>query len=593
MKDDDSIRLGKENILSLVRRSYNGEVVLPDFQRNFIWDRQGIEEFIKSLLENVFIGTFLILETVPGMEPFNCILVQGAKKVNPNIEAKPKIIILDGQQRLTSLFYAIYSPDIPLKNTERPYAFFIDLQKLAEDDIDEAVFSHPKDHMFYKNLLDGRTSFDTEKLKESKVITLALFQDISTFNKLWYKEFNNLFDNETAEKVKAYLDNIFSYDVITLSLSTSFNEEPDKIVVLFERLNRTGVRLSTYDLLVARMYKFMKLREEWERLFNDSNNYQNIRKLASYEIENTDVPFSFIRALVLSKEKSIKDRDLIKIDSKILNKEEWKRVVEVAEKKVLSRLFYQGNYGIGGDIDKWLPYSTIVIPFLALYLKHDHPDVKKLDMWYWSVVFSESYSGSTYSEIMKDFREVSRWFEDDLLIPEVVRELRDQILKGAYSLKDVKRVGSSLFKGVFNLIFRNDPVDFFEPENIAFNELNDHHIFPKNFLKVVNVDSDIVLNRTLIFDRTNKIISNKSPEDYIKEMIETQKQKNVSLEEAERRVKEIFEKHVINCEMYEILKNTSKDLPKEKIKENFERFIDLREKLILAKIKELIGLREY
>jgi hypothetical protein len=584
---------GTEKILDLVRRAYKGEVMLPDFQRNFIWERQSIEEFIESLLEKVFVGTFLILKTVKDREPFKCIFIQGAEEVNPNVEARASTIILDGQQRLTSLFYAIYSPDIPLKNTERPYAFFIDLQKLAEDNIDEAVFSHSKDHRFFRNFLKGKNSFDIEKLKEARVIPLALFQDESDFGDIWHEYFKGLFDKEVAKKVKNYLDNIFHYDLITLSLPTFFNEEPDKIVVLFERLNRTGIKLSTYDLLVARMYKFIKLREEWEKLFNDANNYQSIKTLASNRIDNTNVPFSFIQALVLSREKSIKDRDLIKIDSEILNKDEWKRVVEIAEKKVLSRLFYRSNYGIGEDIERWLPYSTIVIPLLALYLKHKHPDVGKIDKWYWSVVFSESYSGSTESKIMKDFREVSRWFDDNLLLPEVVKDLRVQMRTRAYSLKDVKRVGSSLYKGVFNLIFMNNPIDFYELEDIAYNELNDHHIFPKNFLKVVNVDPDIVLNRTLIFDRTNKIISNKSPEDYIKEMIEIQRKKNVSHNEAEDKIKEILEKHFINCEMYEILKNTSKDLPKEKIKENFERFIDLREKLILAKIKELIGLREY
>ena len=124
-------------------------------------------------------------------------------------------------------------------------------------------------------------------------------------------------------------------------------------------------------------------------------------------------------------------------------------------------------------------------------------------------------------------------------------------------------------------------------------KLNDHHIFPKNFLKSksVNVDQDIVLNRTLIFDRTNKIISNKSPADYVREMIEIQKSKNLSFDEAENVVKETFEKHFIDNEMYEIMKNTSREINKETIKENFEKFVEKREALILEKIKQLIGIK--
>lgn len=587
----DEIENGKPKILDLVRGAYKGEVMLPDFQRNFVWDRQSIEEFIESLLEKVFVGTFLVLRTIKGKEPFKCIFVQGAEKVNPDINNNVSTIVIDGQQRITSLFYAIYSPDIPLKNTERPYAFFIDLKKLAEDNVDEAVISFAKDHRFFRSIWRKGKGFDIERIREQKLLPLTLLQSDNKFNDIWYEHLKSLFEEKIAEKVKSYLNNILEYNVITLSLPVSLNDEPEKIVVLFERLNRTGIKLSTYDLLVARFYKFMNLREEWENLFNESNNYQNIKRLASFRIDNTSVPFSFVQALVLSNEKSIKDRDLIKIDDRILKKTEWKRVVQVAENKVLSKLFNQSNYGIGMDVDKWLPYTTIVIPLLALYLKYEHPDVGKIDKWYWSVVFSENYSSSTESKIMKDFREVSKWFEDNSLVPEVVRDLRDQIQKGAYSLKDVKRVGSSLYRGVFNLIFRNDPVDFFEPENIAFNELNDHHIFPKKFLRGVSVDPDIVLNRTLIFDKTNKIISDKSPADYIKQMINIQKKKNLTDYEAEEEVKKILEKHFINEDMFEIMKRTSINLSKHEIKEKFELFIDIREKLLLAKIKELIGLK--
>lgn len=587
------IEHGEKKIWDLVNMAYRGEVMLPDFQRNFVWERQGVEELIESILENLFIGTFLLLNTSSIINPFKCIFIQGAEEVNPNIEAKPTILILDGQQRLTALFYAIYSPNIPLRFTERPYSFFIDLQKLSEDNFDEAVFSMPKNGGYVKNLLSVEGRFDIQRLKEEKIIPMTYFQDISVFNETWYENFKDLFDRDTAKKVKSYLDKIFDYPVITLSLQQYFNEQTDKIVMLFERLNRTGIKLSTYDLLVARFYKFIKLREEWERLFYDNNGYHNIKKLASNNVDETSVPFSFIQALALSKDKSIKDRDLIKLDSQTLNKQEWDRVVNIAENKVLNKLFERASYGIGESVDKWLPYSTIIIPYLAFHLKYAHPDIDKINMWYWSVVFSESYSGSTESKIMKDFREVSQWFNDNSAVPEVVKDFREQIRKNVFTLKNVKRVGSSLYKGVFNLIMMNNPLDFFEPENIAYNELNDHHIFPKNFLKDIGAESDIVLNRTLIFDKTNKIISNNSPEDYLKEMIDSQKKnKNISCNDAKNEVKKILEKHFINEEMFEIMRETSKNLPKEKINKNFEKFIDMREKLIVVKIKTLIGLKE-
>ncbi|MBC7195049.1 MAG: DUF262 domain-containing protein, partial [Caldisericia bacterium] len=216
---------GTEKILDLVRKAYEGKVMLPDFQRNFVWERQNIEEFIESLLDNVFVGTFLILKTSKGMEPFKCVFVQGAEKVNPNIKEDPEKIIIDGQQRLTSLFYAIYDPDTPLKNTELPYVFFIDLEKLAEDNIDESVFSYPKEHRFYKYLLNNDGKYDIEKLKEKKIIPLPMFKDITEFDEIWHEHFKNLFDKEIAKKIKNYLNNLFQHDLITLSLPPQYCKE--------------------------------------------------------------------------------------------------------------------------------------------------------------------------------------------------------------------------------------------------------------------------------------------------------------------------------------------------------------------------------
>ncbi|AAB98681.1 TPA: DUF262 domain-containing protein [Methanocaldococcus jannaschii] len=573
-----------KNLLDLVKKAYEGEVALPDFQRNFVWTRQDIEELIKSLLENMFIGTFLIQEINPENPPFGTIYIRGAEELNPNITLrKPRILVLDGQQRLTSLFYAIYSPNFPLKNTTKPYAFFIDLNKLVEDDIDNSVFSLSKDCRQYKALLNEDNSFDIEKLKEKRFFPLTFLSNSNKFYKIWYKHFSEIF----PEEVFNYMHNILEYKVPTLILGLSYNDKPEQVVVLFERINKTGIKLSPYDLLVARFYKFIKLREKWAEAFENNIRIKNF----AGDVEDTKVPYMFIQALALSKGMSIKSRDLIKIDNSILNDESWNRVVDIAENKVFQRIFDISEYGIA-DIKKWNPYTPTITMMLAFFLKHDIPDMDKVNKWYWSSVFSERYSGSTESKMMKDFKEVSQWIENNNKIPEVVENLKIEIQYGAYSLKKVKSSGSSKYKGVFNLIFKNKPMDFYKPDNIAYYKLEDHHIFPKGFLRnkgISNEYIDSVLNKTPILDETNKKISKKSPSKYVKEMIEIQKNKGLSEDEAVNKVKEILKGHFINEEMFEILRNTDDSLSKDEIEENFNRFIELREKLILEKILELIS----
>lgn len=63
-----NLQQGQNKLLNLLELAYNGEVMLPDFQRSFVWGRNDIEELIKSLLEDMFIGTFLILHTHPKMK---------------------------------------------------------------------------------------------------------------------------------------------------------------------------------------------------------------------------------------------------------------------------------------------------------------------------------------------------------------------------------------------------------------------------------------------------------------------------------------------------------------------------------------------
>ena len=434
--------------------------------------------------------------------------------------------------------------------------------------------------------MDGDGTLNIQRLLNDKILPLSIFQNKEEYYKIRYGYMKEIFENKDLEKIDEYINNIFDYYVLTLSLDISYNEKPEEIAILFERINKTGIRLSTYDLLTARFYKYIKLRKEWGKVFEEN---PNIKKLAS-RVDNTNVPFSFIQALALSHGSSIKSRDLIKIDNSMLNKENWVKIVQIVENKVLTTLNQIDEFGIA-DINKWLPYNPLITLLTAFYLKLKHLDNEKIAAWYWSSVFTERYSGSTEEKMMKDFKDVNIWMNDSNFLPEVVEDFLVQLSKDAFTLKNVRRRGSSKYKGVFNLIFKNKAQDFYYPENLAFNKLEDHHIFPKAFLKSKNVEVeyDTVLNRTLIFDETNRKISNKSPSEYIQEMIEIQMKKGLTKNEAEEKIKKILKSHFIDEEMYEILKNTSNDLSSGEIMRNFERFIDKREKLIIEKIKEILN----
>lgn len=569
----------KKNILELVKKAYSGGVMLPDFQRNFVWPRSDIEELICSLLENMFIGTFLIQRVDPTNIPFKVIPIEGANKVNGNFQERPEIIVLDGQQRLTSLFYALYSPDIPLKNTTKPYAFFIYLQELCNDNIENAVFSWSKEWREYKSLLNDNSRYNLTKLKKEKILPLDFLKNGEDFWELWADEFRNEFNKEESKKIKNYLKNILKYQIHVLSIPLT--ERPEDIAILFERINRTGIKLSIFDLLTARLYKFINLRTEWETAFNEK---YWLKQIASNDIKNTKIPYYIIQGLALSKGVSIKARDIIKIDSTTLNKDSWQKAVEIIENKILSRLFDVSEYGIADY--RWLSYPSMISIWLGLFIKAENReiniDIDKINKWYWSVIFTERYSGSTETKQTKDFKDLIAWLEDSNKVPEAVLDIRSKldIMK-----IDTKYSGSSIYKGVFNLLFRRGTWDFYEKDKIKFSvkDLEDHHIFPRKFLenKNIKVEIDIINNRTLILSSTNRKISRKAPATYIEEMIK--------IHGSEEEVKRILEKHFINEEMFELLKSVRENSASEEIKEKFEQFITMREKLIKNEIRKLIG----
>jgi hypothetical protein len=564
-----------KKLIELVRRSYEGEVMLPDFQRNFVWTRQDVEELIKSLLENTFIGTFLIHHVNPNDLPFKTIAIEGAKEVNSNFNENATILVLDGQQRLSSLFYAIYSPNIPLRNVSNPYAFFIDINELLNDNIDDAVFSYSKEHRYYKNYLKSNNELDIKLLKEDNIIPLSFLA--KDFTEIWYRDYKSNFSEDQAKKIKQYIDNIINYNILTLDVPIS--EKPENIAALFEKINRTGVKLSIFDLLTARLYKFLNLREEWEKSFEDSINLQ---KFSLKNKRDTTIPYYIIQSIALSQGLSIKARDMLKIDDVHLNKDIWTTTASEFD-TLLNRVLDINEYGIG-NISKWLSYKPMIITLTSLF-KLENKDINKINSWYWSCIFSERYGSSTETKLTKDYKDVKQWFMDDNKIPESIQDARELLDNNVFKLTDKKNSGNSSYKGVFNLLFISDARDFYENDKIKFsnNDLDDHHIFPKKFLENKNVDVqyDMVLNRTLITSTTNKKISKKAPATYLQEML-----KNNSNDEST--VKKILEKHFINNEMYELLKEVKEDSSAEKIHNLFEEFVSKREKLIKDKIKELI-----
>src|SRR5437763_11554069 len=95
----------KRKVAGLVEAAHEGKICLPNFQRDFVWTREEVADLVRSILRGYFIGSLLLLRCDPNNPPFAPVFLRGAKSAVA--EPQPELLILDGQQRLSSLIYAL------------------------------------------------------------------------------------------------------------------------------------------------------------------------------------------------------------------------------------------------------------------------------------------------------------------------------------------------------------------------------------------------------------------------------------------------------------------------------------------------------
>jgi len=549
---------GKENLLTLISEAESGNLVLPEFQRSFIWDRGAINELLVSILNNYFIGTLLLLEIDDENPPFSPRIIEGVS--DNNIE-NPDLMILDGQQRITSLYYALKAPSIPLKWTTYPYIFFLNLEKALKNKWDEAVFSLRSDDNWVNEIQKEEKQF------EERILPFTKLYDWSTFDK-WSDNFRFYLDRKEEfnqswwDKFKSVTRIFLTYQVALVKLNKNTNLET--IVEVFERINRTGEPLSVFELLTARLYKKnIKLRDLWE------NTYQNMDNISIFsDIKDERYPRIILRTMALQRGQECKRRDIILLSADNF-REDWNDSSYYVE-QALNRICNFSADGYGVFNEKWLPYSTMISPLAAILGHIDSLSVaergsvyEKLHKWYWSSIFTERYAGPIDTLSHRDYNQFIQWINNGDIPESIVTDES----KFDITLKNITS-RSAMYKGVICLISLNEAQDFFQGDSIELHELDDHHIFPFKYLEDQGYqpqEANTLLNKTLISSDTNRSIRKKSPGKYLKDM-----EKRLG----KSRTEIILKNHFILKDAYEAMKRN-----------DYKSFLISREEAIISEIK--------
>lgn len=559
-----------------------GKLQLPEFQRNWTWDDNRIRGIIASLSQGYPMGAIMQLQYGNEDIKFKYRLIEGVE----SSDTIPEYLVLDGQQRITSIYRSTSSTN-PVdtmtdkkKKIQRYYYLDINMCLDSEADRFDAVVSIPSDRKLKANFdRDIVLDISTKELEyKNEMFPLNIIFD-SNAREDWADGYKNYYDYapEYREKYKKFrtdvLDTISNYKlpVITLDKSTP----RDAVCKVFENVNTGGVPLTVFELVTAMFATYdFDLRKDWENCKKEIWGIDDpLNTDVMYGVDET----AFLTALTLyttylgPKMTTCKKKDVL-----ALNYEDYKRnKPALIEGYKMARKFLFTQYVFR---KRDLPYTTQLIPLASICAVigrslFDHPKTRKiLSKWFWCGILGEMYGGANETRYAND-------------IEDVVAEIRGEssqnrtinsAMFSATRLVSLQTRNSAAYKGIMALLYREQCQDFVKGITMdvvkSMDESPDiHHIFPEKYCKEKEFKREkwnSIVNKTPLLPESNRSIGGSAPSEYSKKIL---KIAEINEETYRKRI----ESHFINYDYF--------------ILDDFDAYFVERAKSLLVVIENAMG----
>ena len=530
-------------LAQLLDRAVGGELQLPDFQRGWVWDDDHIRSLLVSISLSYPIGAIMTLSAGNPNVKFKTRPIEGVR-----LEKKktPDLLLLDGQQRLTSLLQALKSRgpvdtrDQRGKPRKRHYYANIDACIDASVDREEiGIVGVPADRIVRSDF--GRKVDLDLSTRDQEIATGRFPLDIvldaeKTMD--WMMAYLHSDPGDQPDRLtkwKRFNDEVIKpftfYQVPTIALAKSTPKEA--VCQVFEKVNTGGVTLTVFELLTATYAADdFQLREDWaarhERLaqhdqllkkVDNTTFLQIVTMLATYDRRQSYLQKHAEDDSAQAPAVSCKRRQVLRLPL-----DDYKRWADVAERGLRRTVPFLHTNCIFRHRD--LPYRTQLVPLGTIFgwlqeRAESYASQQQLGKWYWCGVLGEMYGGATETRFANDVQDCIAWIEDpaDNTVPRTVQEAQFQ----AGRLLTLRTRNSAAYKGLYALQMKQGGRDFKTGRRIdvyAYVEdaIDIRYVFPRHWCIKKEIEaglSDCIVNKTALDAYTSRQIGGNPPSIYL------------------------------------------------------------------------------
>lgn len=513
------------SISEILTSIHKSDVQLPDFQRGWVWDDYRIKALIASISNSYPVGAVMFLEYGGDNIRFKYRPFLGA-----NYGPNPDKLVLDGQQRLTSIFCSMFSKKVVETKTEKKAKikrfYYLNIKESLDPEIDrvDAISSIPEDRKL-KSDFGRKVDLDIstrEKEFENHMFPLNIVYDLMACNK-WqndyqkYHNYNHVVLDQYSRFNVDVLVPIQSYKVPVITLDKAIPKEA--VCQVFENVNTGGVALTVFELVTATFAaEDFELRKDWEKREVVLHKQSVLSKVTATDfLTSMTLLTGFTRYKNGGVAVSCKKKDVLN-----LSLDEYKNNVDQLTDGFLQAAKFLQEQRIFTSRD--LPYSTQLIPLAAVFTLlgskiHDNTVKNKISQWYWCGVLGEMYGGANETRYSRDVTGLISWIKENGQLPSTISSAYFDPAR----LITLQTRNSAAYKGVMALILKAGCFDLISGRAMDFTSFLDentdiHHIYPSAYCIKKGYKKEewnSIVNKTPLFARTNRILGGNAPSVYL------------------------------------------------------------------------------